>query len=611
MLHRQTKPKPRTRGELEHAVFEPEYIRFSDISAFFRRYFLTVTSCLITGAALAIFYVMTTMPLYTAYTQILIDTKTSEILDNRRTEMTLDAAAIESQIALLTSDTIVRAVVEGLNLKDDPEFVGESKPFFSGLLTIFSTSGREETPIDMVAEDTRTRLAVEALRNVLDVRRLGLSYVINLSVTAANAEKAARLANAMAESYEREQIVARTRAARQSSEWLETRIYLLGTKLNDAARDLQNARTGRGFSASKTDPNVPKPDTVEVVQATVDAYRQIYQSYFQALTNAVEQQSFQGSNSRIITPAAVPVDRSHPRSKLILILGIFAGMLVGISIALIRKNMDNSVRSAKQIRNGIGLECLARIPRVTPAFSLQKAIRKIATRDAVAQRLDLFNHVIKTPFSQFAGAITALKTAIMKVGRQDGIQTLGITSALPNEGKSTTSANLAAAFVLSSHRTLIVDADIHRSMATQTLAPGSRYGLFEVLKGERTASECIVFGQGARPDILPVVLDEQTPDSYTLLNSDQMRDLLQQLKENYHYIIVDLPPLTPVAEGLTMSSMLDAVLLVVEWGRTPQDLVADVTYGLNLADANILGVALTKVDQASVHLGLKKALQYY
>jgi capsular exopolysaccharide synthesis family protein len=443
------------------------------------------------------------------------------------------------------------------------------------------------------------------------VRRLGLSYVINLSVTATDPEKAARLANAMAESYEREQIVARTRAARQSSEWLETRIYTLGAKLNEAARDLQNVRTGRGYSQPRNDGNASPQDTVEVAQATVDAYRQIYESYFQALTNAVEQQSFQGSNARIITPAGIPPDRSHPRSKLIMILGIFAGLLIGVAIALVRKNMDNSVRSTKQIRNAIGLECLARIPRVTTSFSLRRTMSSLTPKDGPAQRNALFNHVTRTPFSQFAGAVTALKTAILKAGRQDGIQTLGITSALPDEGKSTLSANLAAAFVLSSHRTLIVDADIHRSMSSRTLAPDAKQGLFEVLRGARNLSQCIVDGQGKRPDILPVVRNEHTPDSYTWLNSDQMRELLETLKGSYHYIIVDLPPLTPVAEGLTMSSMLDAVLLVVEWGRTPQDLVADVTYGLNLADANVLGVALTKVDQNAVHLGLKKAIQYY
>ncbi len=573
---------------------------------------LTILGCLVFGGSVAAAYVATATPLFTAYTQILMDPRANEVLEDRRAELTLDAAAIESQIALITSDTIVRAVAEGLNLKSDPEFSGHSIPLSARILSLIAGGRHEQTEQHSLDDGVRTRVAVERLRNALDVRRAGLSHVINLSVTAADPDKAARLANAMAESYEREQIAARIRRARQSSEWLETRIYVLGKRLNEAARDLQEVRTGRGFPQSQASgPAGAEPDTVEVAQATVDAYRQIYQSYFQALTNAVEQQSFQGSNARIITPATAPRERSHPRSRLVITLGLLAGLLLGIAIAMIRQNMDNSVRSPKQIRNAVGLECLARIPRVATAFSLRRTMKSLAERDGAAQRLDLFNHVTRTPFSQFAGAVTALKTAILKAGRQDGIQTLGVTSALPDEGKSTLSANLAAAFVLSSHKTLIVDADIHRSMASRTLAPQTSHGLFEVLKGERKLSECIIRGKGNRADILPVVLNDHTPDAYTWLNSDQMRSLLQALKESYHYIIVDLPPLTPVAEGLTMSSMLDGILLVVEWGRTPQELVADVTYGLNLADANVLGVALTKVDQASVHIGLRKPLQYY
>lgn len=312
MLNRHTKPKPRARGELEHAAFEPEYIRFSDISAFFQRYSFTITGSVIACAMLAAFYVSSTTPLYTAYTQILIDPKGNEILDDRRAELTLDAAAIESQIALLTSDSIVRAVVEGLNLKNDPEYAGVSVPLFERIKVLFGKENNAPTMED-IDDETRTLQAVEALRETLDVRRQGLSYVINLSVTATDPEKAARLANAMAESYEREQIIARTRAARASSEWLETRIYTLGAKLNEAARDLQNVKSGRGYTQPQNHQNAAPKDTVEVVQATVDAYRQIYQSYFQALTNAVEQQSFQGSNARIITPAAVPAGKSHPR----------------------------------------------------------------------------------------------------------------------------------------------------------------------------------------------------------------------------------------------------------------------------------------------------------
>lgn len=223
----------------------------------------------------------------------------------------------------------------------------------------------------------------------------------------------------------------------------------------------------------------------------------------------------------------------------------------------------------------------------------------------------MFRYVTEAPFSQFAGAVTALKTALVKAGRQDGVRALGITSALPEEGKSTVSANLAAAFALSSYRVLIIDADIHNSVISQTFAPTATRGLFEVLKGEAELKDCIIAGKGASPDVLPVVSDKRQPVSYSWLSSESMLSLIRHLKEDYHFVIVDLPPLAPVADGLTISSLLDAVVLAVQWGKTARDLVADVTYGLNLADANILGVVLTMVDESAVNLRLKKSWKYY
>jgi capsular exopolysaccharide synthesis family protein len=223
----------------------------------------------------------------------------------------------------------------------------------------------------------------------------------------------------------------------------------------------------------------------------------------------------------------------------------------------------------------------------------------------------MFRYVTEAPFSQFAGSVTALKTALVKAGRQDGVRCFGITSALPEEGKSTLAANLASAFALSSYRVLIIDADVHNSVISQTFAPAATRGLFEVLKGEAEFKDCLITGKGAAPDVLPLVSDKRTPISYSWLSSESMLSLIKHLKEEYHFVIVDLPPLAPVADGLTISSLLDGVILAVQWGRTTRDLVADVTYGLNLADANILGLVLTKVDQSAVNLRLKKAWKYY
>jgi capsular exopolysaccharide synthesis family protein len=612
MLERHPKTKTRTREELDHFFYDPGYITYADIIGFVRRYFATITSCLIVGALIAVYYVKSTTPLYTAQAKIFLDPKTTQIIESKAVELSLDAAKIESQIALITSDSILRPVVDGLNLKSDPEFQAGRPSFIRRILSgDFGSSNkqaRQDTP-----ESEKTLIAVEALRSRLDVRRSGLAYVLDISFTSMEPEKAARLANAIADSYEREQIEARAQAARQNSDWLETRIYRLRDKLDEAARRLQSVKAGREYlPATAPGPNAgDEPASVETMEAEVDAYRKIYESYYQSLTTAGEQQTFPFSNARVITAATPPMDKSHPKSKLIVVLGMFGGLLAGMGLAFLRASMDASVRTPKHIRDAIGLDCLARIPRIPRGLSLSWKRPFIKAGTPTSDRHLMFRYVSEAPFSQFAGAVTALKSGVVKSGRQDGIRVVGVTSALPEEGKSTLAANLAAAFSLSSYRVLLIDADIHNSVISQTFAPKAQKGLFEVLKGESKPVECIISRRGAGPDILPVVPDKQGPISYNWLSSESMLSMLATLKDEYHFIVLDLAPLTPVADGLTISSLLDGVLLAVEWGKTPRDLIADVAYGLNLADANILGVVLTKVDEAAVNLRLKKTWKYY
>jgi capsular exopolysaccharide synthesis family protein len=475
---------------------------------------------------------------------------------------------------------------------------------------LFGRSANETAP--KLSTGEQRQIALETLRSCMDVRRVGLSYAMDISVTTTAPDKSARLANAIASAYEREQIAARTKAARQSSEWLETRLHSLRSKLDDAARTLQNMKSGRDFAQpGGPSANPDKPVTVEALEATVEAYRTIYESYYQALTNAGEQQTYPISNARVISPAETPLGKSYPRSKLIVALGMFAGLLSGVGISFLRLSMDSSVRTPKQVKNYIGLECLARIPKIAQPVSFSPKSLLFPLRKAEADRQVMFHYVTEAPFSQFAGAVTALKTGIVKAGRQDGIRSLGITSALPEEGKSTLAINLATAFALSSYKTLIIDADVHNSVVSQTLAAGASQGLFEVLKGEAEPKDCIIAGKGPMPDVLPVVGDKRISGAYGWLSSESMLLLLKYLKEKYHFVVVDLPPLAPVPEGLTISSLLDSVLLAVEWGVTPRDVLADVTYGLNLADANILGIVLTKVDESAVQLRVKKSWKYY
>jgi len=595
MLNSQMQNRKHRPDSLDRFSYQPDYITYSDISGFIRRHFIILLAGVILGTLSAILYVWSATPLYTARAQLLIDPSSTQVLQDKRTEITLDAAHIQNQIEVIKSDKILIDVINKLDLLRDPEF-GQ-----------MPQDGDEQAAEPNAYQKRRN--AVDALQSRLDVRRSGVSHVIDIFVETREPQKSAEIANAIAKAYEQEQIEARATAARQSSEWLESRIHSLRAKLDEAARALQSFKSGREYAPSEGSGTTTAPTTVEALEATVEAYRKIYEGYYQAFTDKVEQQTYPVAGARIITPAAAPLHRSHPRSKLILALGVFIGSLAGLGVAFLRHVMDRTARTPKQIREYAGLDCLARIPRLPQSRPLLQRLGVIPRlAPTVKQRRAMFNYAADKPFSQYSGAIKALKTATSKTGGSERIHVLGVTSALPEEGKSTLAANLAGAFALTSGKTLLIDADLHSAAISKTLAPNANQGLLEVLNGTADAPNCIVSPQGHGPSILPAVLPDTNHAAYNLIGSEKMLALLTSLRPSYDMILIDMPPIMQVADAMTLSGLLDGVLLAVEWGRTPLDLVSDVSYGLHLADANILGVALTKVDEPPLHVRLRKTL---
>jgi succinoglycan biosynthesis transport protein ExoP len=216
---------------------------------------------------------------------------------------------------------------------------------------------------------------------------------------------------------------------------------------------------------------------------------------------------------------------------------------------------------------------------------------------------DALDAVVTTPFSGFSHGIKTLKTAISLAGRMRQIHCIAITSALPNEGKTTIAANLATLFALSGVRTLLVDGDLRNASLTRSLAPGSEFGVLDAMSGTVEVEQCIVRVNDAGLDLLPASDTAQVGHSDEILGSERARSLLEDLQKTYDIVIFEMPPLTVSLEGLTISSMVDGTVLVAEWGKTPVPVLSEAIHLLRNARADILGVALNKVDSSTVHYG--------
>ncbi|MFA5901250.1 MAG: polysaccharide biosynthesis tyrosine autokinase [Hyphomicrobium sp.] len=629
-----------------------------DIKRFLKRYAKLIFMSIVVGLVVAAAYVWSAVPMYTARTQLILDPSLPQILRETNTEANtaIDAAQIESQLEILRSDKIALAVIENLKLQDVAEFAHPP----AGLWPF----GKKAEP----TADTMQRNALSRFQSNLSVRRVGLSYAIEILYRAQSPELAAKVANATAEAYIQEQFSARAQTARRSNDWLEHRIDELRAQMNEAALNAQEFRAKRDYRITSTrDPGksgesgagetsqkaaaVHRQNTIEELDTTAQTYRRIYESYLKAYTESVQKQSYPVTNARVITEASDWIGKSHPKTKLVLAFGGLVGGLVGFGIAFFRHSIDRSVSSAQQIRDEIGIECLASIPllatdsskpmsrlrrsplgrgvkwildrqpravggisRVAQFFNahlglvLQGHIAKRALRQdgeefvSIAPGNEHLNTAVAFPFSGFSHGVKTWKTAIALASRARPIRSIAVTSALPNEGKSTLCSNLAALYAASGTRVLLIDGDLRTGRLSNALAPDAEYGLVDALEGVVELEECIVATSDPNFSILPVANGEAA-HSEELLGSSKAQALLKQALNSYELVIIELPPLVASVDSLAMSALLDTTIIIAEWGKTPVPVISEAVHMLRNARAKILGIVLNKVDTSTVRYG--------
>jgi succinoglycan biosynthesis transport protein ExoP len=221
------------------------------------------------------------------------------------------------------------------------------------------------------------------------------------------------------------------------------------------------------------------------------------------------------------------------------------------------------------------------------------------TDRAVARQLDrggvLFG-VVGSPFSRFAEAFRTIKVSIDVFALAQRNKTVGITSTLPNEGKSTVAANLARLIAHAGGKAILVDGDLRNPSLTKALSPEAEIGLLEVLSGKRSLTEAIWTDTATSLAFLPMVAKARLSHSNEILASAAMKQLVDGLREVYDYILIDLPPLTPVVDVRATTQIIDSYLFVVEWGRTDADVVARALGSAPLVYERLLGVVLNKAE---------------
>jgi succinoglycan biosynthesis transport protein ExoP len=295
------------------------------------------------------------------------------------------------------------------------------------------------------------------------------------------------------------------------------------------------------------------------------------------LVNELERPANPGAPQRVslrlVDPAAVPESPSSTGFAPTLLVGLAAGLALGTAFALARAFVDTSIKSAEAIRPLLGAPNLANVEILGAESDIADALRSASISETFRQ----------------------LRTNLQFIDVDRKPKVIAVTSALPEEGKSTTAANLAVALGLGGHKTILVDGDLRRPRVAAAFGLPEAVGLTNVLAGQLGIEAAV---QNLRTQRISILTSGPTPPNPSeLLGSNQMAQLLITLRDLFDVVIVDAPPVLPVADAAALAHNCDGAILAVKYGSTTHQQARRAAEALTNVSARVLGSVLTMVPR--------------
>jgi polysaccharide biosynthesis transport protein len=713
------------------------------------KFIVAVTAIvLVVGTA----YLLNQTPLYTASGQILLDPQKEKMPGGEAmlAESRLNLALIDSQIAIIRSTMFLRRVVERARLVPTPSVVADPAPaadgngmfeaargFVLGLVgsrqadgSDSRTASAEPLIIGGDAIPTPELHAIEALRSTLNVTRAPQrGYVLTIAVTSPDPAEAARLANAVAETYLVDKLDARFEAAKRASAWLGDRLVGLRAQLRDSEEavarfraehrlvqsgdstlsqqqlselnltliqaradlaqkkarvDLLNSLQAKGGSLENM-PDIARATTLqtlrrdqanisaqeadllarynrghpfvvniraqrqdversissetarlaagirneyELARARVSSLEQnvqqatgqsnlddatairlrelertaavnktLFEDFLKQAKVTEEQATFEPQDVRIITPARAPEKPSYPNTARFVAANLLVGLLLGVGGAFARDKLNSGFTTPKQVEDFLGLPLLTSVSR-------------LSSRDLSADGAKIPIHAIPTikPLSRYSEAIRSLRSGVHMTDVDHPPKVVQVTSALPEEGKTTISLSLAASAASGRLRVLYIDADLRHPSATRIFGLQNEPGLVDLLVGDAAVETAVRFYESGR--YWTIGAGSRTQNPTDLLNSERMKNLIAGFREDYDLIVIDTPPSGPVVDPVIVSNYSDKIVMIVRWGATARELVKETVERLS-GHRKIAGIAFNLVNDRQAQKYGKDAYSYY
>ena len=361
---------------------------------------------------------------------------------------------------------------------------------------------------------------------------------------------------------------------------------------------LQREEMLRGsFEKQKQEANKLNESAIEysILKRDLDSNRTLYEGLLEKLKEAGVTAGLRSNNFRIIDAARVPTSPSEPNIPRNLLFALVLGVISGVGLAFLLENMDNTVRTPEQATALSLLPALGMIPLGSKSGNHGPAGKRLALTTS-KEVVELVTQV--RPQSQMAESYRALRTSLLLSNLGAPPKVIMVTSARPQEGKTTTSINTAIVLAQKGVRVLLMDADLRRPSVHKTMGMGPRSGLSNVLTGSATLQQTITTST-ILPNLFIMPAGTPPPNPAELLASSNMRDLIAELRQQFDHIVIDTPPTLSVTDAVVLSPRADASILVIRSGQTTKQALRRARDILMQVNAHVAGVLLNAVDLTS------------
>ena len=339
-----------------------------------------------------------------------------------------------------------------------------------------------------------------------------------------------------------------------------------------------------------------------ILSREADTNKQLYDSVLERIKEVGLAAEIPASNIYVLDSAEVPLLPSAPQKRLMVMIAAVCGLMAGLGWAFLSEHFDNTLRTPEDVERNLHLTNLVVVPDF---FSLPKNATNwrlpfSKRKPEIDSQLCLPNKSpmpVNLRFTVITEAYRKLRTSILYSRPDHPPKTILFTSSTPGEGKTISTTNTAIMFAQLGYQCLVIDADLRRPQCHRALRVNNDRGLTDFLVGQEQLDQ--VIKPTAVANLAVLNCGAAAPNPTELIGSQKMRDLLQQLKSRYDFILIDSPPVMPVSDAVVLSNLVDGVVFVVRGQDTPKNWVKSALSELRGERSKLLGVVLNRVDLRS------------